>query len=143
MYLKTILEVVKILQIPKKYINFFLVGIVLFNLILISHRMSFNLGLFKESLSPGAGLKQSMHGNQYYVFDIKNIIDEYDLKDFRLSNSFNHKSRNQRPVEVIYPIKIKENSRNLFLYGEEINKDELEDCELIKKIKKISYYECK
>ena len=104
--------------------------------------MSFNLELLKKSLSPNSGLKQSMHRNQYYVFDIKSIIDEYNLKDFRLSKSFNINSKNQRPLEVIYPIKINKNSKNFFLYGEPIDKGELIGCNLIKKSKKITYYEC-
>ena len=64
----------KNIQISKKYVYFFLILIIILNLFLISHRMSFNLELLKKSLSPNSGLKQSMHGNQYYVFDIKSKI---------------------------------------------------------------------
>ena len=60
----------KNIQISKKYVYFFLILIIILNLFLISHRMSFNLELLKI-LSPNSGLKQSMHGNQYYVLILK------------------------------------------------------------------------
>lgn len=104
--------------------------------------MSFDISLLTKSLKAGTGLRQSMHGNQYYVFDIKKIINEYKLNDFRLSKSFNKNSMNQRPLEVMYPIKINEKSNNLFLYGNPIDYKELIGCKYIKKIKKITYYEC-
>ena len=131
-------------KLSTKKIKIFLGIIILKNIILISHRVSFNIQLLSKSFKPNGGLKESLLPTQYYAIEILEIVNKYQLKDFKLSKNFYINGKDQRALEVLYPTRIKASSKNLFYFKKNIKRDLIpKNCKLIDTSIRLNYYECR
>ena len=112
------------------------------NIILISHRVSFNLQLLGKSFKPNEGLKESLLPTQYYAIEILEIVNKYQLKDFKLSKNFYVNGKDQRALEVLYPIRINDSSKNLFYFKNIKGNSIPQNCKFIDTTNRLNYYEC-
>jgi hypothetical protein len=121
-------------------LTFFIV-IFFFQTILIGHRLNFKPYLLLNFFKKNAGIKESMEININFSKseEIFQFLKKYNLKDFNISNELRKDISYQRTVELNYPIKINEKSKNFF----SINKDQLKNCKLKDYSTKIYFYECK
>ena len=129
-------------KLSKKNIKIFLGIIILINIILISHRVSFNLQLLGKSFKPNEGLKESLLPTQYYAIEILEIVNKYQLKDFKLSKNFYVNGKDQRALEVLYPIRINDSSKNLFYFKNIKGNSIPQNCKFIDTTNRLNYYEC-
>ena len=99
----------------KKSENFFKLIIIFFfllQIILISHRLSFD---FKNILLINvreAGLKESLRNEK--VFEIYNLNKKYKNNNFNLSIKLMDEKIYQRAVESNYPVLLTNQSQNIF-----------------------------
>ena len=114
-----------------------------FQLILIAHRISFDLNLIKTFLIKDAGLNESIYSNRKYALHINNLIKEMNIKDYNLEKNLLLNSNEQRIFEVTYPIKFNEKSKSYFVLNKssDLNYFNL-NCNFKKKFKTVSFYEC-
>ena len=125
----------------KKSENFFkLIIIFLFflQIILISHRLSFN---FKNILLINvqeAGLKDSLRNER--ILEIYNLNKKYKNANFNLSIKLMEEKIFQRAVESNYPILLTDQSENIFF---EVNEKKKLSCKLIEELKYVSLYRCR
>ena len=109
--------------------------------ILIAHKKSFNLNLIANFYIKDIGIKESLEINNEFkiALEIKNLIEKYHLKNFKLSPSLIQNISYQRVIEVNYPVKLYEKSINYF---EKKNKI-IKNCKLIDNLELITLYECR
>ena len=114
-----------------------------FQLILIAHRISFDLNLIKTFLIKDAGLNESIYSNRKYALHINDLIKEMNIKDYNLEENLLLNSNEQRIFEVTYPIKFNEQSKSYFVLNKssDLNYFNL-NCNFKKKLKTVSFYEC-
>ena len=114
-----------------------------FQLILIAHRISFDLNLIKTFLIKDAGLNESIYSNRKYALHINDLIKEMNIKDYNLEENLLLNSNEQRIFEVTYPIKFNEKSKSYFVLNKssDLNYFNL-NCNFKKKLKTVSFYEC-
>ncbi len=114
-----------------------------FQLILIAHRVSFDLNLIKTFLKKDAGLNESIFSNRKYALHINDLIKEMDIKDYNLEENLLINSNEQRIFEVAYPIKFSKKSKFYFVLNKssDLNYYNL-NCNFKKKLKAVSLYEC-
>ena len=114
-----------------------------FQLILIAHRVSFDLNLIKTFLKKDAGLNESIFSNRKYALHINDLIKEINIKDYNLEENLLVNSNEQRIFEVTYPIKFSEKSKFYFVLNKssDLNYFNL-NCNFKKKLKTVSLYEC-
>jgi hypothetical protein len=125
----------------KKNIIIFISLIFFLEIILIAHRKSFNINLIANFYIKDIGIKESLEiNNQFKVaLEIKNLIEKYNLKNFKLSPSLKGDISYQRVIEVSYPVKLYEKSINYFEKKNII----IKNCKLIDNLKLITLYECR
>ena len=95
----------------------------LFQIILISHRLSFD---FKNILLINvrdSGLKESLRDEK--VFEIYNLNKKYKNNDFNLSIKLMDEKIYQRAVESNYPVLLTNQSQNIFFLINEKKKKKL------------------
>jgi 3'-phosphoadenosine 5'-phosphosulfate sulfotransferase len=125
----------------KKSENFFKLIIIFFfllQIILISHRLSFD---FKNILLINvreAGLKESLRNEK--VFEIYNLNKKYKNNNFNLSIKLMDEKIYQRAVESNYPVLLTNQSQNIFFL---INEKKKTNCKLIEELKYLALYSCK
>ncbi len=114
-----------------------------FQLILIAHRVSFDLNLIKTFLKKDAGLNESIFSNRKYALHINDLIKEMDIKDYNLEENLLINSNEQRIFEVAYPVKFSKKSKFYFVLNKssDLNYYNL-NCNFKKKLKAVSLYEC-
>ncbi len=126
-------------MINKKTITLLLSTIVFIQLILISHRVSFDIHILKNFYKKNIALEKSVKDKKAYEFSMF-IINE-NLNDFNFANFKNNErdsSLKERIISFVYPIQYKKSSKNIISR----KKLKLENC-----IKKFEYsnlflYEC-
>ena len=119
-----------------------LISLIFFlEIILIAHIKSFNINLIANFYIKDIGIKESLEiNNQFKVaLEIKNLIEKYNLKNFKLSPSLKGDISYQRVIEVSYPVKLYEKSINYFEKKNII----IKNCKLIDNLKLITLYECR
>jgi hypothetical protein len=118
-----------------------LIGLIIFlEIILIAHRKSFNLNLLLNFYKKDLGIEESLEINNQFrtALEIKNLIQKYQLKKFKLSVSLKQDVSYQRIIEINYPIKLDEKSINYF----EKRKNFVVNCKLKEKLELVALYEC-
>jgi hypothetical protein len=108
--------------------------------ILISHRKSFNINLLVNFYKKDFGIEESLEINNKFkiALEIKNLIIKYQIKEFELSSSLKNDIAYQRIIEVNYPIKLDQKSINYF----EKENNFVKDCKLKDKLRLVALYEC-
>jgi hypothetical protein len=128
-------------MLTKKSENFFkliIIFIFLLQIILISHRLSFN---FKNILLINvqeAGLEDSLRNER--ILEIYNLNKKYKNNNFNLSRKLMEEKIFQRAVESNYPILLTDQSEFVFFAVNEKNKLR---CKLIEELKYVSLYRCR
>ena len=112
-------------------------------LILIAHRVSFDLNLINIFFKKDAGLNESIFSNRKYALHINDLIKEINIKDYNLEENLLVNSNEQRIFEVTYPIKFSEKSKFYFFLNKssDLNYFNL-NFNFKKKLKTVSLYEC-
>ena len=124
-------------MINKKNITLLLSIIIVLQLILISHRISFDTHILKNFYKKDIALKKSVKDKKAY--EISMFIINENLNDFNFANFQNNErdsSLQQRIVSFVYPIQYKKNSKNI------ISRKKLENCLPKFKYSNIFLYEC-
>ena len=129
-----------------KKIYFILILIlIIFQIILIAHRNSFELKYFFKFHLSNIGLKDGIKNQK--IFDIVSLIKKNDLKQYNLAhdlfdqkNKFEkiHHKLYQRVIEASYPSKFSENS-NIII---SLDKKKFSTCELVDKRGNIYVFKC-
>ena len=106
-------------MINKNYLIIALSVFIIFQLVLISHRVGFDLNVLMNFYHIDTAKKQSVKDKKAY--EISQFILENKLKDFRFSNFQDNEedsSTQERIVSYIYPIKYDKNSKNIISKNE-------------------------
>ena len=101
-------------MINKKTITLLLSTIVFIQLILISHRVSFDIHILKNFYKKDIALEKSVKDKKAYEFSMY-ILNE-NLNDFNFANFQNNErdsSLKERIISFVYPIQYKKNSKNI------------------------------
>lgn len=109
-------------------------------IILISHRKSFNTNLLANFYKKDFGIEESLEINNKFkiALEIKDLIKKYQIKEFQLSSSLKNDIAYQRIIEVNYPIKLDPKSANYF----EKENSFVKNCKLKDKLRLVALYEC-
>ena len=121
-----------------KKLNFFFIIICLLQLIYIFHfRSGFTKEVFINAFKANAGAAYSVSKE---IIETKNIIQKNYLSDFNLSITFKKDTYlYQRTIEFNYPIRVSENSKNIFFLQEE---DIAENCNIVENGKYLKLVHC-
>ena len=127
--------------IGKKILPILCFAIVFFQIILISHRLSFDFDLLLNFYRKDYGLKHSLKINKKFkpVLEINQLIKKNNIKNFQLSRMLSDEILYAKIVEANYPSKLDFNSINYFTLNNEI----MNNCNLIDNSEKINLYECR
>ena len=110
-----------------KKLKFFFITICFLQLIYIFHfRSGFTKEVFINAFKENAGATYSVSKE---VIEINNVIKKKRLFDFNLSAALkNNTYIYQRAIEFNYPVRMNENSKNIFFYKKE---DIAENCNIV------------
>ena len=126
-------------MINKKTISLLLSMIILLQLILISHRVSFDILILKNFYKKDVALKKSVKDKKAFEFSMF-IINE-NLNDFNFANFQNNErdsSLKERIISFVYPIQYKKKSKNIISK----KKLKLENCSKKFEYSDLFLYEC-
>ena len=121
-----------------KKLKFFFITICFLQLIYIFHfRSGFAKEVFINAFKENAGATYSVSKE---VIEISNIIKKKRLFDFNLSAALKNDTYiYQRAIEFNYPIRISENSKNIFFSKKE---DIAENCTIVENGKYLKLAQC-
>ena len=114
-------------MIKRSHLSIIISVIILLQLVLISHRVSFDLNILINFYKPNVAIKKSVKDQR--VFKLSRFIIDSNLKDFNFSNfqdTEEDESIKERLISYIYPIKYAETSKNIISLKEIKNQDCIE-----------------
>jgi len=116
----------------------FLIGIIiLLQIFLIGHRMSFNFKNFINFYKKNEGIYEFANKDFSLILEIQNVLIDKNYNEISFDKELiNTPNFYYKAFEIIYPIKIKVNSNFL------ISTNERNDCNLVERYKNFNLYDC-